>query len=354
VGVEARLPRYANVSAGQDAVRHGGLDVLVVDARRLEWPGQIDAQLRMVVTDAIQLVAVEERATAAGISPQTLQGLMAPVSVASIELGSTANRSLADEAAVQMMIVFLFLAISTYGNLVLTGVVEEKANRVVEVLLTRMPAGSLLAGKVAGIGLLGLAQIALTAAVALVALRVVPSSAIPALSPGVLVWVVAWFVLGYALFATAYGAVGSLASRMEDAQVVAGPVLAVLLVAYFASFAAAGEPHGSLATIVSYLPPTAPMAMPIRIAMGTAAWWEPLVAALITMAAIAALIRLGGRLYARAILRTGPTLKLRDAWHGGELRTPQGADGGAAGNRGGGLGRLVSRPSLRRQRSAHP
>jgi ABC-2 type transport system permease protein len=96
---------------------------------------------------------------------------------------------------------------------VLTGVVEEKSSRVVEVLLARMPARNLLAGKVAGIGLLGLAQLVVTAVAALVATMVVDSVDVPAVSGGVLAWVVAWFVLGYALFAMAFGALGSLASR---------------------------------------------------------------------------------------------------------------------------------------------
>ena len=78
------------------------------------------------------------------------------------------------------MSILLFLAISTYGNLVLTGVVEEKTSRVVEVLLARMPARNLLAGKIAGIGLLGLAQVAVTALAALVAATVVDSVDIPA------------------------------------------------------------------------------------------------------------------------------------------------------------------------------
>ena len=61
------------LAAGEEAVRQGDVDVLVVDARRLEWRGQADEQLRAVVTGAIQLVAVHERAAAAGISPDDLR-----------------------------------------------------------------------------------------------------------------------------------------------------------------------------------------------------------------------------------------------------------------------------------------
>ena len=128
------------------------------------------------------------------------------------------------------------MAIVLYGNLVLTGVAEEKSSRVVEVLLARMPARNLLAGKVAGIGLLGFAQFAVTALAALVAALAVHPAGIPAVSGGVLAWVIVWFVLGYALYAMAYGALGSLASRAEDAANIAAPVSYVLGAAYFVSF----------------------------------------------------------------------------------------------------------------------
>lgn len=314
VGVTATIHRYDNQPAGEDAVRADHVDVLVVDGRRLEWRKQVDERLRAVVSGAIQLVSVRERAAAAGMNPDEVLGVIAPVSIESVELGSVAGRSPDDETAALIMTVVLFMAITSYGAMVLTGVVEEKASRVVEVLLARMPARNLLAGKVAGIGLLGLAQIVVTAIAALVAVSTVDSVDVPAVRGATLAWVVVWFVLGYALFATVFGAVGSLASRTEDAQTVAGPVTVILVAGYFVSFAAIGSPDSGWARVVSYLPITAPMAMPNRIAMGAAAWWEPVLAAGLTVAAIAALVQVGGRVYTNAILHTGPTLKLRDAW----------------------------------------
>jgi hypothetical protein len=130
----------------------------------------------------------------------------------------------------------------------------------------------------------------------------------------VLAWALVWFVLGYALYATVYGALGSLGSRVEDAQAVAGPVMVVMVLAYFASFATIGQPGSVFARAISYFPLTAPMAMPGRIAMGAAAWWEPVAAAALTLAAIAGLVQLAGRVYTRAILHSGPALSLRDIW----------------------------------------
>jgi len=212
------------------------------------------------------------------------------------------------------MTVILFFAITVYGTMVMSGVVEEKSSRVVEVLLARMPARNLLAGKIAGIGVLSLAQIVATALVALVAAATVGSFDVPAVRGAVIAWAVVWFVLGYGLYATVFGALGSLASRTEDTQAVAGPVSGLLVIGYFVSFATIGSPSALWARLVSYFPAFAPFAMPNRIAMGGAEWWEPLLAVALTLTAIAALVTFGGRVYNTAILHTGPTLKLRDAW----------------------------------------
>ena len=258
LGTPVRIHRYNSVAVGEQAVRDGDVDVLVVDAERLEWRRQTDEQLRGVLVGAIQLVAVGERADAAGIDPDELAVLVAPVPIEEVELGSVTGRSPDDETAAIIMTIALFIAISTYGNLVLSGVVEEKASRVVEVLLARMPARTLLAGKVAGIGLLGLAQVAVTTLVALVALSMADSVELPAARSAVLAWAVVWFVLGYGLYATVYGALGSLASRTEDARAAAGPVMAVLMVGFFASFVAVGRPDSGIAKLASFFPATAP------------------------------------------------------------------------------------------------
>jgi ABC-2 type transport system permease protein len=313
-GITARVRPYVSLAAGEQAVRQGQVDVLVAGARRLEWKGRADEQLKAIVTGAIQLATIRERAAAAGISPGALAALLAPAPVTSAELGSAPGRSPGDEMAVLVMTVVLFFGISVYGQMVLTGVLEEKASRVVEVLLARIPPRVLLAGKIAGIGLLGLAQIGVTALAALAAVAAVRSAGVPAVRGPVLAWALVWFVLGYALYATVYGALGSLGSRVEDAQSVAGPVMVVMVVAYFASFVTIGQPGSDFARAISYFPLTAPMAMPGRIAMGAAAWWEPVVAAMLTLAATAGLVQLAGRVYTRAILHSGPALSLRDIW----------------------------------------
>src|SRR5215472_8893219 len=132
------------------------------------------------------------------------------------------------------------------------------------------------------------------------------------------------------MYATVFGALGSLGSRAEDAQSVAGPALVVLLAAFFASFFMITQPASAAAKAISYFPLTAPFAMPGRIAMGATAWWEPVLAVVLTLAAITGLVQLAGRLYTGAILHTGPALGLKDAWHS---TTTAGPGSGSAGAR---------------------
>jgi ABC-2 type transport system permease protein len=146
-GITANVHRYASPAAGEQAVREGHLDVLVVGTQRLEWRHKPDEQLKAIVTGAIHLATVRERAAAAGITPGALTALLAPVQVASVELGSVAGRSPTDETAVVVMTGVLLFCISVFGQMVLTGVLEEKASRVVEVLLARIPARALLPGR---------------------------------------------------------------------------------------------------------------------------------------------------------------------------------------------------------------
>ena len=276
VDTTIRIHRYEAVAAGEEAVRDEEIDVLVVDARRLEWQRQADEQLRAIATGAIQLVAIRDRAAAAGIDPDELLAMVEPVPVTNVELGQVAGRTPDDETAAFIMTLVLFGAISTYGAMVLSGVVEEKSSRTVEVLLARMPARNLLAGKIAGIGLLGLAQIGATALVAGAVGAMVDSVDIPAVRGSVIAWAVVWFLLGYALYATVFGTLGSLASRTEDASSVTGPVTIVLVLGFMVSFATIGSAATTWARLVSWFPLTAPLAMPNRIAMGAASWWEPL------------------------------------------------------------------------------
>jgi ABC-2 type transport system permease protein len=197
---------------------------------------------------------------------------------------------------------------------VISGVVEEKNNRVVEVILSAVRPRDLLAGKVIGIGLLGFAQLALIAGLAAGMLVAGVFDAPAGLGVDIAL-VIPWFVLGFALFAVAYAVAGALASSQQNAETAGQPVTYALLAVYFAGYVAlASDPEGLLASLLTVFPLTAPLVLPARSALVGVPLWQHLLAAVLVLAAIYALVRFAGRVYALGLLHGGSGLGLRAAW----------------------------------------
>src|SRR5690606_12002724 len=174
-----------------------------------------------------------------------------------------------------------YIAWSFFGTWVLTGVVEERASGVVEVLLGTIRPSSLLTGKVLGILLLAVFQL-LAAGVAMLVALIVTGFELPAAGIEVAVVGVASFVLGLLLYSFAYAAVGATSSRQADSSSAAAPITFALLVPYMiALFVVPGDPDGPLSVLLSLLPVTAPLVMPSRVALGDPAVWELILSGLL-------------------------------------------------------------------------
>ena len=159
-----------------------------------------------------------------------------------------------------------------------TGVVEEKNNRVVELILSTVRPRHLLAGKVIGIGLLGLAQLALIAGLA-AALLAAGAFDAPAELGGDVALVIPWFALGFALYAVAYAAAGALASGQQNADTVAQPVTYTLLAVYWGGYVALStNTDGLLANLLTVFPLSAPLVLPARSALVGVPLWEHVLA----------------------------------------------------------------------------
>ena len=212
-------------------------------------------------------------------------------------------------------VILLFIAIFTFGTWVLTGVVEEKQSRVVEVVLATMDPRDLLIGKVLGIGILGIVQLVAMVGVGLGLGIALGRFTLPASTPGAVAMLLVWFVLGYAFYATALAVLGALASRMEEASNAASPVSILATAAYlFALLVALNDPSGTAARAASFIPPIAPMVVPLRAALGAIEPWEVALSATVMVISIWGLFVLGGRVYSGAVLQTGARMRLRDAW----------------------------------------
>ncbi|GAB3596383.1 ABC transporter permease [Microbacterium tumbae] len=207
-------------------------------------------------------------------------------------------------------LVFMMAALS-FGSPIATSVVEEKQTRIIEILLSAIPARVLLAGKVIGNTLLAVTQILLLVVVAVIGLIVTGQTEMLQGFGAPLVWFAVFFLFGFVLIATMFAAAGSLVSRQEDVGSVYTPMMLLIMVPFYLVIFLGQNPL--VMTILSYVPFSAPVAMPIRLFFDEASWWEPLAALVILLATCAVVILLGAKIYENSLLKMGGRVKLGDA-----------------------------------------
>jgi ABC-2 type transport system permease protein len=263
------------------------------------------ANARVRSAQALRKAGLDEAESARAISPPPLRVTTdKPIDASAEERGGFAF----------FAVLLLYAQLIGMGYFVAMGVVEEKSSRVVELLLSTIRPRHLLAGKIIGLGLLGLGQLLL---LAVLGLGVAGISGVLEIDADLLVaagLALVWFLVGYVFYAAAFACAASLVSRQEDLQPVLAPLTLVLMLGFFISFAVVSDPDSTLATVVSFIPPIAPMTMPLRIALGEASALEIAAALACTLGAAALLVPLAARVYSGAVLRTGATVRLRDAW----------------------------------------
>jgi ABC-2 type transport system permease protein len=311
MGGRASLRRYDSVSQVRADLLAERLEVAVADASILIRGDGTDDEARGFADLLAHALAVQTGLAQTGIAPNEIPDLVSPRPLPVQSVVPVSPDESANQQAVFIGVLILYISLITYGTWVGTGVLEEKGSRVVEILISTIRPYQLLAGKVLGIGLLGLAQLTAVAVAGVVSAAAVGN--IPTAAPDAIGLTLLFFVLGFAFYSLMFAAVGAAASRPEDAQNSLGPVTLVIVVAYFLSLGAMSDPDGTVARLAPFVPPLAPMVMPARLTLGHAGWWELPVSVVILAAATYGLVRVGGRAYVGGLLRFGGT-KLRDAY----------------------------------------
>jgi len=211
-------------------------------------------------------------------------------------------------------VLLLYGQLFGYGVWVATGVIEEKASRVVEILLSTIHARQLLAGKIAGIGALGLLQLMCIAAYGIVLATATGALDLPAQALGTAALAIGWFVLGFMFYASLFAVAGALVSRMEELQNAIVPLNLVILASFLISIGSVQDPNSTLSIVASLVPFSSALAMPVRISLGAATVPQIVASLVILLGSTALLVPLAGRVYSGAVLRIGARVKLRDAW----------------------------------------
>ena len=304
----------ADRAAAEAGLRDGTLDAVVVDGPELlverDTPGQLGG--------AIQVAVVAERIRTAltdnGVPSDQIAGILdpTPVRVSSLEPQDPNRQTNSSIAFIAVLL--LYGQLFGYGVWVATGVIEEKSSRVVEILLSTIRARQLLAGKIAGVGVLGLVQLSCISAYGIVLAVATGALDLPVHAMGTAALAIGWFVLGFAFYASLFAVAGALVSRMEELQNAIVPLNLVILASFFISIGSVQDPTSTLSIVASLVPFSSALAMPVRISLGAATAPQIAASLVILLGSTALLVPFAGRVYAGAVLRVGARVKLRDAW----------------------------------------
>ncbi|GAA2942208.1 ABC transporter permease [Microbacterium luteolum] len=226
---------------------------------------------------------------------------------------ATANPLLRYFIAIAFGIVFMGAA-ATFGGTIAQSIVEEKQTRVVEVLLSAIPARTLLAGKVIGNTILAMGQILALAAIATIGLIVTGQREVLSTLGSPIIWFAVFFLFGFILLAALFAAAASMVSRQEDIGSTTTPITMLIMAPYVLVIIFNDNPL--VLTIMSYVPFSAPVGMPMRLFVGEAQWWEPLLSLVILLASCVAAIVIGAKIYENSLLKMGSRVKLGEALRG--------------------------------------
>ena len=293
-GIELITRLWDDEATAEEALLAGRLDAVLQEDGTLVGKASVPPTLTQLVQDAVVPIPDPHSLDEAGVPPDEIDDLLnqPAIEVRTLE-PQDPNRD--ENAGIAFIAVLLaYGQLFGYGVWVATGVIEEKASRVVEILLSAIRPRQLLAGKIAGIGLLGIVQLAFIATFAIGLSLVTGALELPATAVGIALVVLAWFVMGFAFYAGLFAVSGSLVSRMEELQNAMVPINLIIFVSFFISIGALENPDSTLSVVASVLPFSSALAMPVRIALGSAT------AAQIALSIVAARRRYGG---ARAALR---------------------------------------------------
>ena len=217
-----------------------------------------------------------------------------------------------EQQLVVQVFAVLFLMFAMGGAAIAQSTVTEKQTRIVEILVSTVPVRALLAGKIVGHSLLTLGQVVVIAVAAPIALSLGGQEELLAIVGPALGWFVPFMCLGFVLLAAIWAVAGSLVSRQEDLGSSMGLVMLLVLGPYFA--VAFFQDNATVMTVLSYVPFSAAVAMPVRMFAGDAALWEPLVSLGLLAAVVVGIVLLASRLYSGSLLQTGGKVALAKAW----------------------------------------
>lgn len=274
--------------------------------------------------DALNEAVRSERLAGANISEDQLKVLSKNVNFDAKSLDEKGDEKDSDTVFFASMAVsfLIYILLQIYGQMIMAAVVEEKETRIAEILFSSAKPFELMMGKLVGVGLAALTQLAIwvTSALLLVGIGIAQLSAagtnlpIPNISPLMVALFFIFFLLGFFLYASIFALIGSIVTNVQEGGQFSFPIIMLLLVAFYFSFAVIRDPNSSLSFWVSIAPFFAPITMPVRILAETPPLWQIALSIIVSVATIAGLIWLAARVYRVGMLMYGKRATIPEIW----------------------------------------
>jgi len=265
----------------------------------------------VMVAQAEVTLETSRQLSAAGLSPQQVADLQSIRPPRQVIVGRVNDEGRA--AAGLTVGIVLYLALTFAGNAIATTVATEKSTRISEVLLAVLRPSQVLVGTVMAVGTATLVQLLVLATPLAVAVQVTDKIGVPTVAAGDMGLAVAWFVLGFALYAFLFAAAAALVNKITEVSSAITPVIILLAAGYMLAVTVVmSDPNGGWGVALSMFPLTAPLAMPIRWASGEVPVWQLVLAMALTAATAVLLVWVASSIYRRALLITGHRVKLRE------------------------------------------
>lgn len=272
-----------------------------------------DFRIAFRIEETIKEILAQERVRTLGLAPGILEQLEVHLNVRTVKLSAEGEKEDAGFETVfisaYVFLMMLFLLIITSGQMLVRSVIEEKSNRIVEVLVSSCSPTELMAGKVLGLSALGLTQMAFWAVIG-VALSAKFGVTFVALDQGLLLLL--YFILGYLFYAAVFIGAGSPFNTEQEAQQITSYLVLFLVLPIVVAVPAMKNPDALWIQVLSYVPLLTPTMMALRIPIQMPSMWEILSTVLVMLVSIYGAMIVAGRIFRIGILSTGKTPSLKE------------------------------------------
>ena len=265
------------------------------------------------VEEILRSIIADRRAVSRGLDPAVLKDLRVNLDLKPVKLSEKGEEEEGDFLQVffsaYVFMMMLFMLIVSSGQLLVRSVIEEKSNRIIEVLVSSCTPTELMAGKVLGLSALGFTQIGFWA---VIGTGVSLQFGVTILAPATAALLIVYFILGYLLYAAIFIGVGSPVSTEQAAQQVTSYLVIILLVPIVMALPAMKNPDALWIKVLTFVPLLTPTMMALRIPISMPATWEIIATILIMVVSIFFAMVAAGRIFRIAVLMTGKTPRLSD------------------------------------------